>query len=287
MGETRIPTFLKWAGGKGSLISQYRNLFPDKIERYFEPFVGSGVIFFYIKQVFNPKFVMLSDISEDLINCWQVVRDDVKELIGLLEIHKEKHNKEYYYDTRALLPQGISTVQRAARLIYLNRTCFNGLYRVNSKGEFNVPMGDYKNPRILDVKNLKKASKMLKGVKIETRSYNNILKQVKKDDFVYMDPPYCPISKTSSFTSYTGSPFLEKEQEELANFCKKLDKKGCKFILSNSGCKFIRDLYKNFKIIPITAKRMISADSSKRGNVRELVALNYQPKSVGTQLTLF
>lgn len=287
MGETIIPTFLKWAGGKGRLISQYRNLFPEKIERYFEPFLGSGVIFFYIKQIFNPKFIMLSDINDELINCWQVVRDDVEELIGLLEVHKEKHNKGYYYSTRALLPKSFSAVQRAARLIYLNRTCFNGLYRVNSKGEFNVPMGDYKNPRILDVKNLKKTSKLLKGLKIETRSYNNILKQVKKGDFVYMDPPYYPISDTSSFTSYTEYPFLEKEQEELANFCKKLDKKGCKFILSNSDCKFIRNLYKDFKIIPITAKRMISADSSKRGDVKELVALNYKPKSVGTQLTLF
>lgn len=287
MGEVEIPTFLKWAGGKGSLLSQYKNLFPEKQERYFEPFIGSGAVFFYVKQVFNPKFILLSDINEELINCWQVVRDNVEELTGLLEAHKEKHNKEYYYNTRALFPKDLSVVQRAARLIYLNRTCFNGLYRVNSKGQFNVPMGDYKNPRILDVKSLKKSSEMLKGIRIETRNYYDILKQVKKGDFVYMDPPYSPISETSSFTSYTQYPFLVKEQEELAQFCKKLDNKGCNFMLSNSNSEMIRELYKDFSIIEITAKRMISADSSKRGNVKELIALNYKPRSIGAQLTLF
>lgn len=286
MDKTNIPTFLKWAGGKVSLLQKYELLFPNDVETYFEPFLGSGAVFFHIKQYHKPTSILLSDVNEELINCWNVVKEGVEELIRLLKIHSKKHNKRYYYKIRKLGIEKLTKTERAARLIYLNRTCFNGLYRVNSKGQFNVPMGDYKNPRIVDEAGLREASKLLKNVEIETKTYKDILNHVRAGDFVYIDPPYHPISETSNFTSYTQYPFLMKEQEELVEFCKKLDKKGCNFMLSNSNSKTIRMLYKDFNIIEVTAKRMISADSSKRGYVKELVIINYKPQPVRTQLTL-
>jgi DNA adenine methylase len=275
-----VPTFLKWAGGKSQLIEQYKKYFPKKFNRYFEPFLGSGAIFFFVKKHFNPKEVFLSDNNEELINTFIVVRDKVEELIESLKERKKHHNKEYFYEVRREKPKELSDIERASRFIYLNKTCFNGLYRVNSKGEFNVPLGDYKNPSIFDEKVLREASKLLKNVEIGTLPFENVLNEAKKGDFIYFDPPYFPISKTSSFTSYTKDTFLEKEQKELAGTFKELHKRGCFVMLSNSNSHFIKELYKDFCIHIIKARRAISCIGTKRGKINELLITNYNTKNL-------
>jgi len=278
--NNNLPTFVKWAGGKSQLIEQYKKHFPKKVERYFEPFLGSGAIFFFIKKQFKPKEFFLSDNNDELINTFIIVRDKVEELIESLKKRKKQHNKEYFYKVRRENPKELSDIERASRFIYLNKTCYNGLYRVNSKGEFNVPFGDYKNPSIFDEKVLREASELLKGVEIKTLPFESVLDKAKnKNDFIYFDPPYFPVSKTSSFTSYTKDAFLEKEQKKLAEVFEELNKRGCKIMLSNSDHPLIRNLYINFNRFPIKARRSICCIGTKRGKIGELLIANY-PKNL-------
>ena len=275
--KNKMVGFIKWAGGKKQLLEQFKPLFPKKIERYFEVFVGGGAVLFYIIKTYKPKYVFISDINEELINTYEVIKNDVESLIKELKKLKQLHSKEVYYEIREENPKLLSSLTRASRFIYLNKTCFNGLYRVNSKGGFNVPMGSYKDPTICQEKELREVSKLLKNVEIKIMSFEEITKLAKKDDFIYLDPPYYPLKNGKSFTTYTKGNFLEKEQRQLKEVFSKLDKKGCNVMLSNSDTEFIKDLYKDYKdkIKFVNANRMINCDGSKRGKIKEVVVLNY------------
>ena len=270
--------FLKWAGGKQQLLTQYEAYFPTGFKRYFEPFVGGGAIFFHLWSMGRlADKIFLSDNNEELMNTYKVVRDKLDELIGFLVVHKAEHDKEYYYETRRLDRQDIelSDVERAARTIYLNRTCYNGLYRVNSKWQFNVPMGSYKNPKIVRENVLRAASAALQEASIETRDFRDVADFAQAGDFFYFDPPYDPVSKTASFTSYTASDFQDEDQRDLANVFAQLSEKGCLCMLSNSYTPFILQLYQEFRIETVQANRAINSDANGRGNIKEVVILNY------------
>lgn len=278
MVNNKIPKFVKWAGGKGQLIEQFKPYFPKKINRYFEPFVGSGAVFFHIIQKYNPKEIILSDINEELINTYKTIKNNPNKLIKKLKELKEQHSlkqKEFYLKIRDKDPQELDSIERAARFIYLNKTCFNGLYRVNSKGKFNVPMGNYKNPDIVQEEKLKLVSKLLKKVKIKKMHFEKVQDLVKKGDFIYFDPPYYPLKKKNSFTTYTKDKFMEEEQERLAEVYKRLHKKGCKVMLSNSDTEFTKKLYSDFNIKTVQARRVINSDAKSRGLINEILVLNY------------
>ncbi|MFQ5691973.1 MAG: DNA adenine methylase [Nitrospinota bacterium] len=274
-GEAGSPApFLKWAGGKTRLLAQFEPFFPERIGRYAEPFVGSAAVFFHLAQRRQPSNVVLSDSNEELINVYRVVRDDVERLIPILERHRRSHGKAHYYRVRAVNPENLAPTARAARLIYLNKTCYNGLYRVNARGEFNVPMGSYKNPKIFDAENLRRVSRALQGVDIRVRHFEAYVDLAKRGDFFYFDPPYHPISATSSFTSYTTGNFMEADQERLAEVYRALDRKGCRLMLSNSDCAFIRGLYRGFRLETVRARRAINSNGGGRGEITELLVLN-------------
>lgn len=270
-----IPTFVKWAGGKKQLIPQLKQRFPKKIEKYAEPFVGGGAVAFFVLKTYKPKEIILSDNNEELINCYKVIRDNPDELIGILRGYKEQHNKEFYYKIRDEDPKILSQVLSAARFIYLNKTCFNGLYRVNSKGKFNVPIGDYKNPNICSEEDLREISNLLKGIRIEIMPFEEVLKYAKKGWFVYFDPPYHPLKKGKSFTMYTKDKFLEEEQKRLAKLFKELDNNSCEVMLSNSDTDFIKSLYPSYRVNTVKAARMINSKGTGRGKINELVITNY------------
>lgn len=273
-----ILKFVKWAGGKGQLIEQYKPLFPKKFDRYLEPFVGSGAVFFYIVQNYRPAGFVISDINEELINAYEIIRDDVERLVVELRQHKEYHmaeGKKYYLAIRATDPGELPKLERAARFIYLNKTCFNGLYRVNSKDEFNVPMGSYKNPDIVQETKLRIVSKLLKSVIIRNLPFERTCEMAQKGDFVYFDPPYYPLKKGKSFTTYTKDVFLEEEQKKLAEVYKKLDKKGCFVMLSNSDTEFVKGLYSEYSIHIVQAARTINCNGYARGKINEIVVTNY------------
>ena len=270
--------FLKWAGGKQQLLAQYEPFFPKDFRRYFEPFVGGAAVFFHLwnKGRLGDE-VFLFDNNEEIINAYRVVRDRVDELADILAVHQDRHCAEYYYRIRGLDRADVvlSDVERAARTLYLNKTCYNGLYRVNGKGQFNVPMGRYKNPKIVDRELLEHASAALQSVHIEVRDFRTVTELARPGDFFYFDPPYDPISKTASFTSYTAGNFREQDQIDLANVFAELTAKGCLCMLSNSHTPFILDLYKEFRIELVHANRAINSRADARGAVREIVALNY------------
>ena len=271
--------FVKWVGGKRQLLAQFRlmNLYPpEKFDsqtgRYFEPFVGGGAVFFDLL----PETAYLSDLNNELVVTYNVIKNDVENLIKSLKKHKL--DKEYFLEIRAQNPEKLSNINIASRFIYLNRTCFNGMYRVNSKCGFNVPFGKYENPLICDEVNLRKVSKALKNVEIKRQDYREVLKKAKKGDFVYFDPPYYPVSKTASFTSYTSEAFLDKEQTELRDTFVALHKRGCFVMLSNSDTPFINKIYSEIKgalITKVQAGRAINSDASKRGKVTEVLVTNY------------
>jgi len=270
--DIKIPKFVKWAGGKGQLLEQFEPLLPKKFNRYIEPFVGSGAVFFYIIQKYNPKEIIISDINEELINAYEIIKTDAERLIVELKQHKEYHlaeGKKYFLTIRATNPKDLPDLERAARFIYLNKTCFNGLYRVNSKGKFNVPMGSYKNPDIVQEDRIRQVSNLLKKVTIKVMSFEKVLDIAKKNDFVYFDPPYYPLKKGTSFTTYTKNDFLE------IDVFSKLDKKGCLVMESNSDTKFIKDLYTKYNIHFVKATRMINCNGDKRGKINEIVITNY------------
>jgi len=275
MEEAKIPSFVKWAGGKKQLIEQFKPLLPERIDRYFEPFVGGGAIAFFIIKNFKPKAIFLSDINEELVNTYNIIKNDVENLIIELKKLKTTHNKEKFYEIRAEDPSQLSPLKRAARFIYLNRTCFNGLYRENSSGKFNVPIGSYKNPLVCPEEDLREISRILQNAKIEVRRFFEIIKEVKKNDFVYFDPPYHPLPNKQSFTTYTKDRFLEGEQIKLKELFAEIDKKGAKVMLSNSDTPFIQELYKKFKIDIVKATRMINSNAEDRGKINEVVVRNY------------
>ena len=270
--KIKVQPFLKWAGGKSQLLEQYAPLFPQRYNKYIEPFAGGGAIFFYLE----PKQVILGDSNKDLIQCFIAVKNNVRELMHLLKIHRQRHSAEHYEKIKKEYNSNkLTKIDRAAAFIYLNKSCFNGLYRVNGKGELNVPFGGYKNPSIFDEENLLAASKLLKSVKLYSGDFAKILDVAEKNDFAYLDPPYYPLNKTSSFTSYTKGQFLAEEQIRLADVFKSLDRRGCKVMLSNSDTSFIKNLYKDFTIKTVKANRFISCVGDKRGPINELVVLNY------------
>lgn len=274
-----VPRFIKWAGGKQQLLEQFQPLFPKKFNRYFEPFLGSGAVALHLMQQYPERTFILSDINKDLINAYNVIKSNLSELKVILKKHKEEYHKaakEYYYKVRDELdPNTLSNIEKAARFIFLNKTCWNGLYRVNLKGKFNVPMGDYKNRDIVQEDKLNAITELIKNTAVEVRTFEEVLKHAKKGDFVYFDPPYYPLENKKSFTTYTKGKFLEKEQEKLAEVFRKLDKKGCKVMLSNSDTKFIKDLYKDYEIKTVKATRRINSKASGRGKINEVVVVNY------------
>lgn len=271
--------FVKWVGGKRQLLAQFRrlNLYPpEKFDirtgRYFEPFVGGGAVFFDLL----PEKGFLSDLNKELVTTYNVIKNDVEGLISSLKKHKT--DKEYFLNIRAKDSKALNDLAVASRFIFLNRTCFNGLYRVNSNGGFNVPYGKYANPLICDESNLRKVSKSLQNIEIKHQDYKEVLKTAKKGDFVYFDPPYYPVSKTSSFTSYTAETFLDKEQTELRDTVLELNKRGCFVMLSNSDTPFINQIYsghKGIRVNKVEAGRAINSKGSGRGKITEVLVTNY------------
>jgi len=297
MTGTKVKPFLKWAGGKGQLIDKIEKFYPfdNKINKYAEPFIGGGAVLFDILNKFELEKIYISDVNLELLNCYKVIKEKVQELINELKVFEDEFlvklkedRKEYYYAKREQfnklkLENDNEEVKRAALMIFLNRTCFNGLYRVNKKGLFNVPMGDYKNPKICDEENLINISKKLKNVDIIYGDYKKSYDFIDKNTFVYFDPPYRPLNQTSSFTSYTEYTFEDKEQIELSEYFKLLNKKGAKLLLSNSDPKneniednFFDDLYKEFDINRIEASRAINSNGGKRGKITEILVNNME-----------
>lgn len=264
---------VKWVGGKRQLMFDLLKNMPKNYNRYFEPFIGGGALFFELQ----PTNAYISDMNEELINLYNVVKNDVYELIE--ELKKHEISKEYFMNIRNIDRtknyKKWSNIQKASRFIYLNRTCFNGMYRVNSKGEFNVPFGNYKNPRIIDERNLINCSNLLQKTEIKNADFSEILNYVQNGDFVYFDPPYVPLNETSSFTSYTKDGFDIDMQFKLREVCDELDSKGVKFMLSNSDTKFVNELYENYNIKKVFASRQINANPNGRGKITEVLVKNY------------
>lgn len=266
--------FVKWAGGKGQLLSQLDPFFPPDgtYHRYFEPFLGGGAVFFHLQ----PQRAVLSDLNEELINAYEVIRDHLDELLASLSRHQP--TEEHYYFVRNLQPSELTKVRRASRFIYLNKWCYNGLYRVNSKGQFNVPRGRYKTPpRVFDPANLKSVSQLLQHAHIGVESYDSALSKAGPGDFVYLDPPYQPLSATANFTRYTKDSFEESDQVQLAQALHDLDRRGARFLLNNHDTLLLRRLYQGFNLSVATANRMINSRADRRGGVAELIVTNYPP----------
>lgn len=292
--EAELKPFVKWAGGKRQLVSELEKYFISSkgIKRYVEAFVGGGALLFHILQNYDIEEIYISDINKELINAYNVIKNNVGVLIDRLnEIQSqflalyESERKSYYYEKRTeyntILLNDNTAVEKASLFIFLNKTCFNGLYRVNKKGEFNVPMGDYKKPVILEEENLLNISKALQKVTIICGDYSLVKEYIDDETFVYFDPPYRPISQTSSFTSYNADCFDDKEQQRLASFINEIDSKGAKFLLSNSDPQniniednFFEDLYRKYIIDKVLMSRMINSKASGRGKINELLISN-------------
>lgn len=292
MNKTVKP-FVKWAGGKSQLLQDIRTKYPLKIDRYCEPFVGGGAVLFDVLATHHPKEVLINDINQNLITTYIQIRDDVKTLISALSSLQNEFwskdtdaRKQMYLAKRDEFNNLIKSNKKdnlliSALFIFLNRTCFNGLYRVNSKGLFNVPMGDYKKPLICDADNLREISTLLQGVNITCGDYKNSTDFIDKNTFVYIDPPYRPLTKTASFTSYSETEFGDKQQIELSNFVNNISQKGAMVLLSNSDPKntdendsFFDELYKGYAILRVSAKRMINSKATGRGFINELLICN-------------
>lgn len=292
--------FLKWIGGKVNLLSTLDELFPNmtSIDGYVEAFLGGGSVFFYIKENYGAslenKPIYLSDVNSELINAYKVVRDDVEDLIPLLQKHEDNHDEEYYYKIRGIYPPGnkLNSVEKAACFIYLNRTCFNGLWRVNSEGKNNVAIGYYKRKvPIYDKRELLKCSSMLKDARLNVMSYENIIRIKNiKNYFIYLDPPYLQVDdRNNNFTGYSSDAFHLSRKVMLPKIFKELDKLGCKVMLSNSHAPVIKKEYKDFNILIVDTKRsantfggVTSIDrksqwDEKRESIGEVVITNYTP----------
>ncbi|MBS1639138.1 MAG: Dam family site-specific DNA-(adenine-N6)-methyltransferase [Bacteroidetes bacterium] len=296
--------FLKWAGGKGQLLNKFQKLYPKqlkekKIKTFYEPFLGSGAVFFDIAQHYNIESAYLYDINDELILTYRVIQKDVSKLLDFLYRYQKnylkldkKKRQDLFYDQRTNYNLQRFNIDynkyseqwfpRAAQLIFLNRTCFNGLYRVNSKGEFNSPAGDYDNPTICDEQNLLAVHKVLQMAEIKKADFKEIITDFKAKSFVYFDPPYRPISKTANFKAYNKQDFADSEQIKLAKLFKQLDKKGIQVMLSNSDPKnndpddnFFDEIYSDYNITRVSARRMINSNPTKRGAINEIVVTNY------------
>ena len=272
--------FVKWAGGKRQLISILNQNLPESFGTYYEPFLGGGALLFHILTDKNGQKCSISDLNSDLVLAYTTIRDRTDSLITSLKNHEKNYHKDsesYYYSIRQSNPR--SEIEKTSRLIFLNRTCFNGLYRVNSKGKFNVPLGKYSNPNIVNEENLRAVSHILQSsrISINCRDFGAVLRDAKKGDLVYFDPPYQPVSATANFTSYTNKDFTYDDLTRLAELCLKLDSRGCNVLLSNSDSKEVADIFaKNtWKITRIEANRSINSNSKKRTGHFELLIKNY------------
>lgn len=270
-----IGPFLKWAGGKSRLLKDITPLVPSHFNVYFEPFIGGGALFFHLLNKRPLLKAVISDLNEELVNCYSRVRNNVEEVIEELQIHR--NDKHYFYKVRSQNTARLSAEARAARLIFLNKTCFNGLFRVNSSGKFNVPFGKYDNPRIVDAEKLRAVSKALRRarVEIECEDFDAVLKEAKAGDFVYLDPPYQPLSATSNFTSYTDKSFGLPDQIRLSETFQALDERGVFVLMSNSNCEVVRDLYSDYMTSKVLAPRAINRNGNGRGRIGELLIRNY------------
>lgn len=260
--------FLKWVGGKTSLLPELHKHVPARLRRYHEPFVGGGALFFSLA----PKRATLSDSNLELVHAYRQVRDDAAGVLG--ELSRHVYERPHFEAVRALDPQRLPAAARAARFIYLNKTCFNGLWRVNRAGRFNVPIGRYKDPRFCDPTTVLRASRALQHVQVEHRGFEDALADVGASDFVYLDPPYDPVSPTASFTSYTADAFTWEDQKRLATACIALNRRGARFLLSNSATPRVRELYKHFEQRTVRAPRHINSRAGGRGCVDELLVFN-------------
>jgi len=271
-----VAPVLKWVGGKRQLINQITELLPSSYATYYEPFIGGGAVFFHLQH----KKAVINDFNSELVNVYQTIQDDVEGLIE--DLKKHKNESEYFYEIRALdrsdAFEQLTNIEKASRVLYLNKTCFNGLYRVNSSGQFNTPFGRYKNPNIVNEITLRAVHKYLKASKttILNQDFASIFDKVKKNDFVYLDPPYDPVSKSANFTGYNKGGFSTDDQIRLRELCDKLNKKGVKFLLSNSATDFIKEQYKDYQINIIQANRSINSNAKKRGAVDEVLIRNYE-----------
>ena len=267
----KAKPFVKWAGGKRSIINKLTSRLPTQFGDYYEPFVGGGALFFEVAE--NLTNAYLSDINIDLMLTYQVIKKEPNRLFEFLSEHAKKHNKAYYNDIRSQ-HYSEDPIEIAARFVYLNKTCYNGLYRVNKANQFNVPMGNYINPNIIQESNILACNKALTAAKIQCKEFHKICPQ--KNDFVYFDPPYHPIDDIS-FTNYTEFDFTEGDQRKLRDFVIELNEKGVKIMLSNSNTDFIRDLYKSsvFNVDVIKAPRYVSCKANKRNPVKEVLITNY------------
>ena len=268
--------FLKWVGGKRQLLPELLRAVEcaGPFHQYYEPFLGGGALFFELARQRQLNGVSyLSDISESIIYAYLGVRDDVDRVVKQLKVHKAKHCEKYYYEIRSRVPRTSAT--RAARIIYLNKTCYNGLHRENSKGQFNAPLGSYENPKICDEENLLAVSAVLSQANISACSFTTVEKDAKEGDLIYFDPPYYPISKTASFTSYSRYGFDADAQRRLATLFKELDNRGVKLILSNSMTEFIQSLYSDFCISTVFAKRSVNSKGDRRGQIPEALITNF------------
>ncbi len=279
---TRPAPFLKWAGGKGQLLEEFEKYFPSNFETYYEPFLGGGAVFFHLVSSSRVAKAVISDSNRDLINCYAAVRDHIEELLTeLARLQKFADDKKFFYQARNRFnevklrdaPEG--NVEKAALLIYLNKTCYNGLYRVNSKGEFNVPWGRYKNPTLYVEDNVRAIHRVLKRPEVQLwcNDYAEATASADSKDFIYFDPPYQPVSTTSNFTAYTAESFVMNDQIRLARVFRNLHERRCLLMLSNSPR--VEGLYEGFRTVRLKAARAISCVGSKRGPVEELLILNY------------
>ena len=272
--------FVKWAGGKRQLLAELEKNFPKQFGTYFEPFLGGGAVLFDLLAKKPNLKCSISDLNSDLVLAYVTIRDKLGRLIESLENHSKNYHKDstnYYYEVRKQEPK--TQIEKVSRLLFLNKTCFNGLYRVNSKGKFNVPMGRYTNPNIVNSENLTIASKFLQSekIKISCRDFESILKDAKKGDFVYFDPPYQPVSDTANFTSYTHRDFTEDDLQRLADLANQLNSKGCHVLLSNSNSKIVKNYFseKHWSVSEINANRAINSNSQKRTGHKEVLIKNY------------
>ncbi len=275
--NTKVAPVLKWVGGKRQLLNELCEQLPKDITSYCEPFVGGGALLFALQ----PQKAVINDINQDLICVYETIKDNVDELIE--ELQKFKNTEKSFYRVRAQdrnhqRYEKLSNVKKAARILYLNKTCFNGLYRVNSLGEFNAPYGYYKNPNIVNEEGLRAVSEYFKRAQIQITSqdFAKVLEELDSDTFVYLDPPYDPVNTTSNFTNYAKDGFIREDQIKLKQCCDELNKRGIKFMLSNSATDFIKDLYSNYNVTIVKAKRAINSVGSKRGSVDEVIIRNYE-----------
>ncbi len=271
--QTAARPVLKWAGGKRRLLPELIRRLPPDFDTYHEPFIGGGALFFALAGRGRIGRARLSDANPSLIDVYQALRDDVDGVIAALQEHV--YDRDHYYRVRALRPSDLSLPERAARVIYLNKTCYNGLYRENRKGEFNVPFGRYKNPTICDEPNLRAAARALRGVDVARRHFSSVLDHARPGDFVYFDPPYHPLSTTANFTAYDRHGFGPDDQRQLRDVFAALAERGVRALLSNSDTPFVRELYDGFAIDQVFAARAVNSKGNGRGKVAEVVVGNF------------